>query len=93
MSRSLEQIRSERDGIATTRNLVAVLNIKLELAGRYGMYEYEAGEENNDACAAAFAELAKQEREQVARLLQLLSITQVSGRFVRPATTGEDVDH
>lgn len=93
MARNLEEIRKDQEGYATVRNLVAVLHDKLDLASRYGIYEFEATEEGLAACAATFEDLAHSEREQISRLLDLLPPTR-RRRFKRgddqPGSNGRD---
>jgi hypothetical protein len=74
MARSLKKIREDQEGSATVRNLVSVLHAKLELSCHYGVYEYEAGEEGLTACATEFEHLARSEREQIGRLIELLPL-------------------
>jgi hypothetical protein len=82
MPRPLSEIRKDQEGSATVRNLVSVLHAKLELTSHYGVYEYEAGEEGLTACAAEFEQLARSEREQIGRLIELLPLG-TRRRFLR----------
>jgi hypothetical protein len=72
MPRNLQEIRADQAGSMTVRNLVAVLDAKLRLGARYGVYEYEANQEGFHECSAIFQRLAADERRQVQELLDLL---------------------
>jgi hypothetical protein len=72
MPRSVEEIHAEQRGGATLRNLSSVLDEKLNLASRLGLYEFEAGEEGLTACSEAFRRLGRSERRQIGELLNLL---------------------
>ena len=65
MPRSVEEIRAEQTESATLRNLSAVLDAKLTLASRLGLYEFEAGEEGLADCSEAFRMLGRSERRQI----------------------------
>jgi hypothetical protein len=56
----------------TLRNLLAVLNAKLELCAALPVYEWDADREGYDECAAAFRRLAEAERRSCTDLLDSL---------------------
>jgi rubrerythrin len=73
MARTLRDIQAEQRGTETLRNLVSVLRSKLELTALYGVYEHDAAAEGHEECSSAFRRLAADEREHIARLMDLLS--------------------
>jgi len=54
------------------RNLMSVLDTKMTLANRLGIYEFEATEEGLVECSEAFRLLGRSERRQIEQLLDLL---------------------
>jgi hypothetical protein len=57
---------------ATLKNLLGVLNAKLELCASLPLYEWEAGSEGYDECAAAFRRLAEDERRSCNAVMERL---------------------
>ena len=72
MPRSIAEIRADASGQATLRNLMSVLDTKLTLASRLGVYEFEAANEGLMDCSEAFRRLGGSERQQIDQLLDLL---------------------
>jgi hypothetical protein len=62
-TRRLTDLRRAQPTDATLRNLLGVLSAKLELCASLPVYEWEAGSEGHDDCAAAFRTLAEAERK------------------------------
>jgi hypothetical protein len=56
----------------TLQNLLGTLSAKLELCSRLPIFEYEANSEGHNACAAAFQDLAANERQTFNDLLVCL---------------------
>jgi hypothetical protein len=69
---SISELRGAQPADATLQNLLGVLNAKLELCSRLPIYEYEAGNEGHEECAAAFRALAEVERRSFDELLDVL---------------------
>lgn len=61
-TRRLTDLRRAQPADATLKNLLGVLSAKLELCASLPVYEWEAGAEGFDDCAAAFRRLAEAER-------------------------------
>jgi hypothetical protein len=61
-TRRLTDLRRGQPADATLKNLLGVLNAKLELCASLPVYEWEAGSEGYEECAAAFRDLAEAER-------------------------------
>ena len=72
MGISINDLRGAQPADATLQNLLGVLNAKLELCSRLPIYEYEAGNEGHEECAAAFRALAEVERQSFNELLGVL---------------------
>jgi hypothetical protein len=62
-TRRLTDLRRAQPTDATLRNLLGVLSAKLELCASLPVYEWEAGSEGHEDCAAAFRSLAEAERQ------------------------------
>ena len=62
-TRSLSDLRRAQPGDATLRNLLGILNAKLELCATLPVFEWEAGSEGWTERAAAFRDLADAERQ------------------------------
>ena len=93
MPRSVEEIRAEQTESATLRNLSAVLDAKLTLASRLGLYEFEAGEEGLADCSEAFRMLGRSERRQIRELLNLMcSVPPPEGGGAPPRRTGNRLE-
>lgn len=70
----IERIRSEKPVSNTFHNLVQLLNVKLDSAARYGLYEQDAYEEGYRDCAQQFARLAERDRQSIAELLECVRL-------------------
>ena len=71
-TRRLTDLRRAQPADATLRNLLGVLNAKLELCASLPVFEWEAGSEGHEDCAAAFRDLAEQERRLCSDVLERL---------------------
>jgi|ERR687897_349053 hypothetical protein len=71
-TRSLSDLRRRQPADATLKNLLGVLNAKLELCASLPVYEWEAGSEGYDECAAAFRDLAEYERRSCSGVIDCL---------------------
>ena len=61
-TRRLTDLRRAQPADATLKNLLGVLNAKLELCASLPVYEWEAASEGFHECARAFRDLADAER-------------------------------
>jgi hypothetical protein len=73
-TRRLTDLRRAQPTDATLRNLLGVLSAKLELCASLPVYEWEAGSEGHDDCAAAFRLLAEAERQSCNDVLNQLRV-------------------
>jgi hypothetical protein len=71
-TRRLTDLRRAQPTDATLRNLLGVLSAKLELCASLPVYEWEAGSEGHEDCAAAFRMLAEAERQSCNEVLNRL---------------------
>jgi hypothetical protein len=71
-TRRLTDLRRGQPTDATLRNLLGVLSAKLELCASLPVYEWEAGSEGHERCAAAFRHLAEAERRSCDEVLEQL---------------------
>jgi hypothetical protein len=71
-TRRLTDLRRAQPTDATLRNLLGVLTVKLELCASLPVYEWEAGSEGHEDCAAAFRTLADAERRSCNEVLERL---------------------
>jgi hypothetical protein len=71
-TRRLTDLRRGQPADATLKNLLKVLNAKLELCASLPVYEWEAGSEGYEDCAAAFRDLADAERRSCNRVIDRL---------------------
>lgn len=71
-TRRLSDLRRGQPADATLRNLLGVLSAKLELCASLPVYEWEAGSEGFEDCAAAFRNLAESERRSCGEVLERL---------------------
>jgi hypothetical protein len=72
VTRRLTDLRRAQPADATLRNLLGVLNAKLELCASLPVFEWEAGSEGHEDCAAAFRHLAEAERQSCSEILDRL---------------------
>jgi hypothetical protein len=61
-TRRLTDLRRAQPADATLKNLLGVLSAKLELCASLPVFEWEAGSEGFEECAATFRRLAEAER-------------------------------
>ena len=71
-TRRLSDLRRAQPADATLRNLLGVVSAKLELCASLPVFEWEAGSEGYDDCAAAFRSLAEAERQSCSDVLDRL---------------------
>jgi hypothetical protein len=71
-TRRLGDLRRAQPGDVTLRNLLGVLNAKLELCASLPVFEWEAGNEGWTERAAAFRDLADAERRSCSVVLEQL---------------------
>jgi hypothetical protein len=71
-TRRLTDLRRAQPADATLRNLLGVLSAKLELCASLPVFEWEAGSEGHEDCAAAFRDLAEAERRSCSDVLDRL---------------------
>jgi hypothetical protein len=67
---TLGRLREEPSADLTLRNLMQALTLTYELRAHYRVFEYEAGQEGAEDCAALFASLSEREGRQVQALMQ-----------------------
>jgi hypothetical protein len=68
----LSSLRQAQPVDATLRNLLGVLDTKLELCARLPVYEWEAKHAGHDSCAQAFGNWADAEHRSCAEVLSCL---------------------
>lgn len=73
-TRRLSELRRAQPGDATLRNLLSVVNSKLDLCASLPVFEWEAGTEGWPERADGFRELAETERRSCSDLLEQLRI-------------------
>lgn len=71
-TRRLTDLRRAQPADATLKNLLGVLSAKLELCASLPVYEWEAGSEGYEECAAAFRDLAEAERRSTSDVIDRL---------------------
>jgi hypothetical protein len=71
-TRRLTDLRRGQPADATLKNLLGVLSAKLELCASLPVYEWEAGTEGYEDCAAAFRDLAEAERRSTSAVIDRL---------------------
>jgi hypothetical protein len=71
-TRRLSDLRRAQPADATLRNLLGVVSAKLELCASLPVFEWEAGSEGYEECAAAFRSLAEAERRSCSDVLDRL---------------------
>jgi hypothetical protein len=72
MASATEQIRTEEPVKNTFHNLVQSLNVKLDSAARYGLYQEDARKDGFDDCAELFAKLQQSEQQEIQSLVRCL---------------------
>ena len=65
----LSELAAQAPGDRTLKNLLGLVNAKLDVCAQLPIFEYEAQHEGHTASAAMFHELAEQERRSFANLL------------------------
>ena len=60
-------LRRAQPADATMKNLLELLTVKLELCERLPVWEWEAGDEGNETCAATFHAVLETERRTLRR--------------------------
>jgi rubrerythrin len=69
---AIEQIRTAQPVKNTVHNLVQTLNVKLDSAARYGLYQEDATGDGFDDCSELFGRLAEREQEDIQALVRCL---------------------
>jgi hypothetical protein len=72
MATATEQIRTEEPVKNTFHNLVQTLNVKLDSAARYRLYQEDARKDGFDDCAKLFGELQQSEQKEIQGLVRCL---------------------
>jgi rubrerythrin len=72
MASATEQIRTEEPVNNTFHNLVQTLNVKLDSAARYGLYQEDARKDGFDDCAELFGKLKQSEQKEIQGLVRCL---------------------
>jgi len=72
MAAGTEQIRAEEPVKNTFHNLVQTLNVKLDSAARYRLYQEDAREDGFDDCAELFGKLQQSEQQEIQGLVRCL---------------------
>jgi rubrerythrin len=72
MATATEQIRTEEPVKNTFHNLVQTLNVKLDSAARYGLYQEDARNDGFDDCAELFGKLKQSEQQEIQGLVRCL---------------------
>ncbi len=85
-----EQIRTEEPVPNTIHNLIQTLNVKLDSAARYSLYQEDARKDGYEDCAAIFARLAVQDHEAIKDLTTCLHMH--LGQVVGHQTADERAD-
>lgn len=71
-TRRLSDLRRAQPGDATLRNLLGILNVKLELCANLPVFEWEASSEGWPERATAFRDLAEAERRSCSDVIDQL---------------------
>ena len=69
MSRTLRELREDRNLDQTLQNLLRALTLNLELRARYRVFEFEATQDGHEDVADLFRTLRATEAEQIAALM------------------------
>jgi rubrerythrin len=72
MATATEKIRTEQPVVNTVHNLIQTLNVKLDSAARYGLYQEDASKDGFDDCRDLFGRLAEREQEDIQALMRCL---------------------
>jgi hypothetical protein len=86
ISRRLSELRATQPADATLRNLISILQTKLETSARLSVLVYEADGDGDLECAQLFRSLVISEREQIAALLEGLR-TRIEAQLNTPAAS------
>jgi hypothetical protein len=70
ISRRLSELRATQAAAPTLRNLISILQTKLETSARLPVLVFEAEGDGDLECAELFRSLVVSEREQIAALLE-----------------------
>ncbi len=87
MSRTLQEIQKDEPESRVLRDLVSVLQAKLELRSRYSLLEYDAAEEGRTDWSELFRSLSHSERAQIDSLCAVLA-SHLAARPRRAPTEG-----
>jgi hypothetical protein len=71
-TRRLTDLRRAQPADATLKNLLGIVSAKLELCASLPVFEWEAGSEGHEECAAAFRALAEAERRSCSEVIDRL---------------------
>lgn len=72
MATATEHVRTAEPVVNTVHNLIQTLNVKLDSAARYGLYQEDAQKDGFEDCRDLFASLAEGEQEQIQSLIRCL---------------------
>jgi hypothetical protein len=86
ISRRLSELRATQPADATLRNLISILQTKLETSARLPVLVFEAEGDGDRECADLFRALVISEREQIAALLEGLR-TRIDAQLNTPAAS------
>jgi hypothetical protein len=86
ISMRLSELRATGPADATLRNLISILQTKLETSARLPVLVFEAEGDGDLECAALFRALAISEREQIAALLEGLR-TRIEAQLNTPVAS------
>jgi hypothetical protein len=86
ISRRLSELRAQGPADATLRNLISILQTKLETSARLPVLIFEAEGDGDLESAQLFRALVTSEREQIAALLEGLR-TRIEAQLSSPAAS------
>jgi rubrerythrin len=72
MATATDKIRTEQPVKNTLHNVVQTLNVKLDSAARYGLYQEDARKDGFDDCAELFGMLHESEQTEIQGLIRCL---------------------
>jgi len=75
MATANEEIRTEQPVMNTFHNLVQTLNVKLDSAARYGLYQEDARKDGFDDCAELFGRLQESGQKEIQSLVAVSGST------------------